>query len=81
MTTSEFSSSRDRATTLLLNRQIAEALLIIKQMVNSLAQCGLNDEYNRQATTYHYMLQYLAQGILDPEREKVLNGIIESLLL
>ncbi len=80
MTTSEFSSSRDRATTLLLNRQIAEALLIIKQMVNSLAQCGLNDEYNRQATTYHYMLQYLAQGILDPEREKVLNGIIESLL-
>lgn len=80
MTTSEFSGSRDRATTLLLNRQIAEALLIIKQMVSSLAQSGLNDEYNNQVTTYRYMLQYLAQGMLDPEREKMLNSMVESLL-
>lgn len=81
MTASEISSNRDKASALLLSRRIAEAMLIVKEMVNGVAKGEFIDEYNRLAMTYRYMLQYLTQGMLDPERESVLNDMIESLLV
>lgn len=80
MNLSEISEYRTKAVSLLLNRQIAEAMVILKQMVNLVASAELIDEFTHHAMTYRYVLQYFTQGVIDPERDSVLNSMIESLL-
>ncbi|MBR0024377.1 MAG: tetratricopeptide repeat protein [Muribaculaceae bacterium] len=45
-------------------------------MVDDTQKWELNEELNRLTTSYGYMLQYLSQGVLDPQRDNVLSQIL-----
>ena len=45
-------------------------------MVDETQQWDLSEELNRLSTSYSYMLQYLSQGILDPQRDNILSQIL-----
>ena len=58
------------------NRQLALAFKSLKTMVDETQQWDLSEELNRLSTSYSYMLQYLSQGILDPQRDNILSQIL-----
>ncbi len=58
------------------SRQLALAFKSLKVMVDDTQQWDLSEELNRLTTSYNYMLQYLSQGVLDPERDNILSQIL-----
>ena len=45
-------------------------------MVEDLQQWEISEELKQLSTSYNYMLQYMSQGVLDPQRDNVLSQII-----
>lgn len=80
MDIAEIKKQRHSIARLLQSHRLAEALAQLHQLVQAVAKGGLIDEYNRIATTYKYMLKYLADGLLDPQRAQVLDDIVGSAL-
>ena len=72
----EISKLRNIITEHLDNRQLALAFKSLKTMVDETQQWDLSEELNRLSTSYSYMLQYLSQGILDPQRDNILSQIL-----
>ena len=58
------------------NRQLALALKHLRTMIDSTTQWDLKETFNRLVTSYGYMLQYLSQGVKDPQRDNILSQII-----
>ena len=80
MDIAEIKRQRHNIAQLLRSHRLAEALAALHRLVDTVAKGELIDEYNRIATTYKYMLKYLASGLLDPQRGKVLGDIVGSAL-
>jgi len=60
-------------------RQVVLAIDTLKTMVAATQQWELIEELERITTSYGLMLQYLSQGVLDPERDNILSQIIAEI--
>lgn len=80
MDIAEIKKQRHDIARLLHSHRLAEALAALHQLVETVAKGELIDEWNRIATTYKYMLKYMADGLPDPQRGKVLDDIVGSAL-
>lgn len=76
MDKAEISKYRKLIEQLLDNRQLVLALKHLKTMVDDTQQWELAEELKQLNTSYHYMLQYMSQGVLDPQRDNILSQII-----
>lgn len=50
-------------------------------MVDDSQQWELSEELKQLTTSYHYMLQYMSQGVLDPQRDSILAQIFADAYL
>lgn len=60
-------------------KRILDAFDTLKPLVDDVAQWEFTDRYNQVKLSYQFMLNYIKQGVMDPERDRVLNGIVDSL--
>ncbi len=58
---------------------INDAFDLISKLVNELGRADLNDELVRLRMSYTFMLKYLEQGVMDPQRNDILSSIRHSL--
>ncbi len=65
---------------LLLNNNIAESIILLKEIIKEDKNSGNKTELEKQAETYKYLLEYYKQGIEDPYREKIHSDIVKNLL-
>ncbi len=76
MDKTEISKYRKLIDQFLDDRKLVLALKHLKIMVDDSQQWELNEQLKQITTSYHYMLQYLSQGVLDPQRDNILSQII-----
>lgn len=76
MDKSEISKLQNNIYENLEGRHLSLALKSLKKMVDASQQWELKEDLERIATSYRYMLQYLSQDVLDPERNNILSQII-----
>lgn len=66
---------------LLEDRHINDAFDAVLRFLEETGTGGLRDDVEQLKISYSFMLQYLSQGILDPQRDQVLQRIIDKLYL
>lgn len=76
MDKAEISKYRKLVNQHLDTRRLVLALKYLKTMVDDTQRWDLSEELNNISTSYNYMLQYLSQGALDPQRDNILAQII-----
>ncbi|MBP5688588.1 MAG: tetratricopeptide repeat protein [Muribaculaceae bacterium] len=81
MDKSDISKYRKLINQLLDSRQLVLALKNLKTMVDDSQQWELSEELKQLTTSYHYMLQYMSQGVLDPQRDSILAQIFADAYL
>ena len=79
MTIQEIDKRHRQATQCIDNAMVGEAFNHITSLANELGHAGMNDEIVRLRMSYSLMLKYLEQGVMDPQRDEILNGIMQSL--
>ncbi len=72
----EISKHRNSINKYLDRRELILALRHLALMVEASQQWELEQELKRLTTSYRYMLQYLTQGVLDPQRDNILSQIM-----
>lgn len=75
MDKAEISKLRNKIFEHLDNRQLALALKHLRTMVDGTTQWDMKEAFNRLDTSYGYLLQYLSQGVSDPQRDTILSQI------
>lgn len=65
--------------TLLKQTRINQAFEAIEQFLSNCNILAYKDELEQLKMSYSFMLQYLTRGILDPQRDQVLQRIVGSL--
>lgn len=63
------------------HKRINDAFASVLQLMDQTGIINLKDEVEQLKISYSFMLQYLSRGILDPQREQVLQRIVDSLYL
>ena len=81
MTIQEIENTHRQVSQCINNGEINDAFALITQAANELGRANLNDEIERLRISYTFMLNYLEQGIMDPQRDKILTGICQSLYM
>lgn len=81
MTKQEIENSYRQATQCIDGAEIKDAFALISSLVNETGRAGLNDELERLNMSYTFMLKYLEQGVMDPQRDDILLNIRQSLYL
>ena len=81
MDKSDISKYKKLINQLLDSRQLVLALKNLKTMVDDSQQWELSEELKQLTTSYHYMLQYMSQGVLDPQRDSILAQIFADAYL
>lgn len=76
MDKTEISKLRNKLYEYLDSKQLVLAFKTLRVMVDDTQKWELNEELNRLTTSYGYMLQYLSQGVLDPQRDNILSQIL-----
>lgn len=66
---------------LLEDRRINDAFDAVLRLIDETGARGLRDEVDQLKISYSFMLRYLSQGVLDPQRDQVLQRIVDSLYL
>ena len=61
------------------NAEVTDAFRYIDSLVKESGRANLSDEIERLRISYTFMLKYLEQGVMDPQRDQILNGICQSL--
>lgn len=61
-------------------RKIKQSLDILSDMISAASPGIFVDDYNNLVMTYRNMLAYTIDGIIDPERGKVYNRLMQSIL-
>jgi len=59
--------------------EVNQAFDHLTRFVAASGRADLNDELERLRMSYTFMLKYLGQGVMDPQRDKILMGIRQSL--
>ena len=62
--------------TLLKTRRLKEAQIQLDAMLSTCADWSLNNRLEQAKTSYNYMLQYMKQGINDPERNRLYTQLL-----
>ena len=81
MTIKEIENTHRRAQQCLDNAEVGAAFTHVQTMVHALSRPDLTDELERLHMSYNLMLKYLAQGIIDPQRDHILADICQGLYL
>ena len=76
MDKTEISKLRNKLYEYLDSKQLVLAFKTLRVMIDDTQKWELSEELNRLTTSYGYMLQYLSQGVLDPQRDNILSQIL-----
>lgn len=79
MTIQEIENTHRLAAQCIDESRIDDAFGHVSSLVNELAQGNTHDELQRLRMSYDFMLKYLEQGVMDPQRDDILKGIRYSL--
>ena len=79
MTANEIKQSRERVCTLLDQARMSEAFEALEPMLAEAGVWELREQVEQLQMSYRFMLQYLSQGIVDPQRHEVLAHITHGL--
>ena len=60
------------------NKRLKEALVQLTALAHEADNWLLSSEIESLQTTYSYMLQYAAQGMEDPERNKLYHQLLRT---
>ncbi len=60
-------------------RQLAEAFVLLDNLLAELGDWTLCDEFEQQKNTYKDMLQYAVLGVPDSQRKQIYDALVESL--
>ena len=79
MTQQEIENIHHIAEQCINDAEINDAFVHISTLVGLQGRGELSDELDRTKVSYSFMLRYLEQGVLDPQREEILSSIRQSL--
>lgn len=79
MTPDNIKTFRSRVESLIASRRLREAFVTLSDMCHRRMAWEVSDRLEKTEKAYAYMLSYVAQGIDDPERAKVYDGIVSDL--
>ena len=79
MTIQEIENIHRSADQCIINAEVNDAFVHIKQLATELGRGDIIDELERLHISYSFMLKYLEQGVMDPQRDEILAGIRQSL--
>ena len=79
MTIQEIENLHKQVTRCIEGGETTDAFTHLGTLVKEYGRGNLNDELERLHMSYTFMLKYLEQGVMDPEREQILMGINQSL--
>ena len=79
MTIQEIEKVHQRANQCIGVAEVNDAFGLIKQLAVELGRGDMNDELERLHMSYTFMLKYLEQGVMDPQRDEILTSIRQSL--
>ncbi len=79
MTVNEINQSRQQVCHLLDQARMSEAFAALEPMLAEAGVWELREQMEQLQLSYRFMLQYLAQGIVDPQRHDVLSHIAGQL--
>lgn len=69
-----------RICSLISQKRVKEALEVLSELVDISMTGDLHDKLVNFESTYEYMLKYTLEGVEDPERHKVYNHLLISIL-
>lgn len=80
MTEQEINKTYTDIVELIELRRLKDAINKLEMLLNECPDWNLQTMLEQASTSYNYMLQYMLQGITDPERKKLYNNIVIRLL-
>ena len=81
MTLQEIEKEHQSATQCIDEAAINDAFEHLSTLVTESGRADMNDELVRLRMSYTFMLRYLEQGVMDPQRDEILTGIRQSLYI
>lgn len=79
MTSNDVKNIKNKIYSILLSKQIHNAIPFITQLVNDTSSWQLHDNLNQIKIEYKYLLDYFIEGVNDPEREIIYDNFIKRL--
>jgi hypothetical protein len=79
MTLQEIEKEHQSATQCIDEAAINDAFEHLSTLVTESGRADMNDELVRLRMSYTFMLRYLEQGVMDPQRDEILQDIRQSL--
>ncbi len=79
MTTQEIEKIHQQASSFINDAEVNNAFERITLLVNAAGRADMHDELERLRISYSFMLNYLEQGVVDPQRSEILTNIRQSL--
>lgn len=79
MTAKEIISTQNKIYGLLADRQIKKVFGLLSGLTALLQDWAFYDKLNELETSYKYMIRYMFEGIEDPARAQVYNGLVSSI--
>ena len=79
MTLQEIENTHRQAARYIDEARVKEAFGQIHLLALELGRSDINDDLERLRISYDFMLKYLSDGVMDPQRDEILTGIRQSL--
>ena len=79
MTLQEIEKTHQQVAQCIDNAETGDAFGLITTLAGELGRADLSDELERLRMSYTFMLKYLEQGVMDPQRDQILADICQSL--
>ena len=79
MTTQEILKRRDEIVACIDKQELNQAIEHLSQLASSVPDAMLREHLEQVKMSYDFMLRYLSQGVLDPQRDDVLCHIVNEL--
>lgn len=79
MNEKNITQQRARVVTLLKQRHIVEAFVVLEQLSVELGDWTLRETFEQHRNTYRALLQYAINGIDDPHRTRIYNSLLLAL--
>ncbi|HOU31484.1 MAG TPA: hypothetical protein PLG42_09510, partial [Bacteroidales bacterium] len=65
---------------LVADKKVKNSLEVLNSMISVSGRGQFRDEYENLAMTYRNILQYTIEGVKDPERDKIYNILLRSII-
>ena len=69
---------RKNIASLIQCKMLKEAFAQMEALLSQFPEWGMQNQLDHLKTSYDYMLQYMRQGVNDPQREKLYQGIVNE---